>query len=60
MDEFIQLCREAGIDTSKTLVQIKEKWRGVFDKYKNVCDNNNRTVGISIISCCCSANTWKA
>ena len=43
MDEFIQLCREAGIDTSKTLVQIKEKWRGVFDKYKNVCDNNNRT-----------------
>ena len=43
MDEFIQLCRKAGIDTSKTLVQIKEKWRGVFDKYKNVCDNNNRT-----------------
>ncbi|XP_068704465.1 uncharacterized protein [Montipora foliosa] len=43
MDEFIQLCREAGIDTSKTLVQIKEKWRGVFDKYKSVSDNNNRT-----------------
>ena len=25
MEEFIQLCREAGIDTSNTLVQIKEK-----------------------------------
>ena len=33
-DEFIHLCREARIDTSKTLVQIKEKWRGIFDKYK--------------------------
>ena len=43
MDEFIQLCREAGIDTSKTLMQIKEKWRGIFDKYKSASDNNNRT-----------------
>ena len=43
MDEFIQLCRETGIDTSKILVQIKEKWKGIFDKYKSFSDNNNRT-----------------
>ena len=45
MDEFIQLCREAGVDTSKPLVQIKEKWKGIFDKYKSVSDNNNNKTG---------------
>ena len=44
MYEFIQLCREAEIDTSKTFVRIiKEKWKGIFDKYKSASDNNNRT-----------------
>ena len=43
MDEFVSLCHEAGIETLKTLTQIKEKWRSVFDKYKAVNDNNNRT-----------------
>ena len=32
-----------GIDTLKTLVKIKEKWRGIFDKHKSVSDNNNIT-----------------
>ena len=27
INKFINLCREAGIETAKTLVQIKEKWR---------------------------------
>ena len=27
--------------THRTLVQIKEKWKGIFDKYKSVSANNN-------------------
>ena len=27
--------------THRTLVQIKGKWRGIFDKYKSVSANNN-------------------
>ena len=31
--------------THRTLVQIKEKWKGIFDKYKSVSanSNNNKT-----------------
>ena len=29
--------------TLRTLVQIKEKWKGIFDKYKSVSANNNKT-----------------
>ena len=42
-DDYIQLCTDAKIKTTKTIVQAKEKWRALFDKYKAVCDNNQRT-----------------
>ena len=37
------LCSDAGIDTDKNINQIKDKWRTIFDKYKEVVDHNNRT-----------------
>ena len=45
MKDFLSLCSDAGIGTEKTLVQVKlkEKWRSLFDKYKAVKDNNNKT-----------------
>ncbi|CAH3014083.1 unnamed protein product [Porites evermanni] len=43
MKDFLSLCSDAGIGTEKTLVQVKEKWRSFFDKYKAVKDNNNKT-----------------
>lgn len=41
--EFIQACEEASISTDKSLTQVKEKWRTLFEKYKAVCDNNSKT-----------------
>lgn len=41
--DFLSLSSDAGIDSDKTLAQIKEKWRSLFDKYKAVKDNNNKT-----------------
>ena len=34
MDDFLSFCIDAGIESDKTLVQIKEKWRSLFDKFK--------------------------
>ena len=43
MADFVSFCCDAGIESEKTLAQIKEKWRSLFDKYKAVKDNNNKT-----------------
>ena len=43
MEDFLSSCSDAGIETEKTLAQVKEKWRSFFDKYKAVKDNNNKT-----------------
>ncbi|CAH3183585.1 unnamed protein product [Porites lobata] len=43
MEDFLSLCSDAGIETEKTLARVKEKWRSLFDKYKAVKDNNNKT-----------------
>ena len=43
MEDFLSSCSDAGIETEKTLRQVKEKWRSLFDKYKAVKDNNNKT-----------------
>ena len=43
MEDFLSSCSDAGIETEKTLAQVKEKWRSLFDKYKAVKDNNNKT-----------------
>ena len=42
MEDFLSSCSDAGIETEKTLSQVKEKRRS-FDKYKAVIDNNNKT-----------------
>ena len=43
MDDFLSLCSDAGIESEKTLVQIKEKWHSLFDKFKAAKDHNNKT-----------------
>ena len=43
MDDFLSLCSDAGIESEKTLVEIKEKWRSLFDKFKAAKDHNNKT-----------------
>lgn len=43
--EFIQACEEASISTDKSLSQVKEKWRTLFEKYKAVCDNSKTVRG---------------
>ena len=43
MDDFLSLCSDAGIESEKTLVQIKEKWRSLFDKFKAAKDHSNKT-----------------
>ena len=42
LKKFQQMCLESAAETDKSLTQLKEKWRALFDKYKTVCDNNNR------------------
>ena len=37
------MCCDNGVESEKSLVQLKEKWRALLNKYKSVCDNNNRT-----------------
>lgn len=37
------MCFDNGVESEKSLAQLKEKWRALLDKYKSVCDNNNRT-----------------
>ncbi|XP_015750414.1 PREDICTED: uncharacterized protein LOC107330296 [Acropora digitifera] len=43
MDDFLSLCSDAGRESEKTLVQIKEKWRSLFDQFKAAKDHNNKT-----------------
>ena len=43
MDHFLSFCIDAGIESEKTLVQIKETWRSLFDKFKAAKDHNNKT-----------------
>ena len=35
------MCFDNGVESEKSLAQLKEKWRALLDKYKSVCDNNN-------------------
>ena len=37
------MCFDNGVESEKSLAQLKEKWRALLDKYKSVCENNNRT-----------------
>ena len=41
--EFQALCRENDVETNKNANQVKEKWRTLFDRYKQVCDHNKQT-----------------
>lgn len=43
MEDFLSSCSNVGIETEKTLAQVKEKWRFLLDKYKAVKDRNNKT-----------------
>ena len=39
MEDFVSSCSGAGIESEKTLVQIKEKWRSLCDKYTAAKDH---------------------
>ena len=43
MEDFVSSCSDAGIESEKTLVQIKEKWRSLCDKYKAAKDHKKCT-----------------
>ena len=43
LKQFQSKCLGNGVESEKSLAQLKEKWRALLDKYKNVCDRNNRT-----------------
>ena len=42
MEDFLSLCSDAGIESEKTLAEIKEKWCSLFNKYKAPKDRNNK------------------
>ena len=42
-DTFTEHCKAAGIGSSKSLTQIKEKWRALFERYKAIVDNSKET-----------------
>ena len=42
-DQFQETCQEHGIESGKSLAQLKEKWKSLFDKYKTINDNDKAT-----------------
>ena len=44
-DTFTEHCKAAGIGSSRSLTQIKEKWRALFERYKAIVDNSKKTGG---------------
>lgn len=42
-DQFQETCQEHGIESGKSLAQLKEKWKSLFDKYKAINDNDKAT-----------------
>ncbi|XP_068746038.1 uncharacterized protein [Montipora capricornis] len=42
-DTFTEHCKTAGIGSSRSLTQIKEKWRALFERYKAIVDNSKKT-----------------
>ena len=40
---FKESCQDNGIESEKTLTQLKEKWKSLVDKYKKIKDNNKAT-----------------
>ena len=42
LKQFQSMCFDNGVESEKSLAQLKEKWRALMDKHKSVCDNNNR------------------
>ena len=55
-DTSTENCRTAGIVSSRSLTQIKEKWRTLFEKYKVIVDNSKKTVAAENLSC--SLRLW--
>ena len=43
LKQFQSMCFDNGVESEKSLVQLKEKWRALMDKHRSVCDSNNRT-----------------
>ena len=42
-NQFQETCQEHGIESGKSLAQLKEKWKSLFDKYKAINDNGKAT-----------------
>ena len=43
LQAFKESCQDNGIESEKTLTQLKEKWKSLVDKYKKIKDNNKAT-----------------
>ena len=41
-DTFTEHCKAAGIGSSRSLAQMKEKWRALFERYKAIVDNSKK------------------
>lgn len=37
------MCADYAVESRKSLVQLKEKWKSLFEKYKKINDNNKAT-----------------
>ena len=37
------MCADYGIESGKSLVQLKEKWKSLFEKYNKINDNKKAT-----------------
>ena len=42
-DTFTEHCKAAGIGSFRSLTQIKDKWRALFERYKAIVDNSKKT-----------------
>ena len=43
LKQFQSVRFDNGVESEKSLGQLKEKWRALMDKHKSLCDNDNRT-----------------
>ena len=48
LKQFQSVRFDNGVESEKSLAQLKEKWRALMDKHKSVCDDNN-----------CTGREWK-
>ena len=41
-DTFTEHCKAAGVGSSRSLAQIKDKWRALFERCKSIVENSKK------------------